>query len=118
MLLAIENLTIRYPSRFGDFTAVDDASLHLDRGEVLGIVGESGAGKSTIGNAIMGLLQAPGKMVGGSIIFDGQRLDLLSKKELISLRGKKVGMIFQDPMTSLNPLETIEAQLLETVLLH
>ena len=65
MLLAIENLTIRYPSRFGDFTAVDDASLHLDRGEVLGIVGESGAGKSTIGNAIMGLLQAPGKMVGG-----------------------------------------------------
>jgi peptide/nickel transport system ATP-binding protein len=118
VLLAIENLTIRYPSRFGDFTAVDDASLHLDRGEVLGIVGESGAGKSTIGNAIMGLLQAPGKMVGGSIIFDGQRLDLLSKKELISLRGKKVGMIFQDPMTSLNPLETIEAQLLETVLLH
>ena len=103
MLLAIENLTIRYPSRFGDFTAVDDASLHLDRGEVLGIVGESGAGKSTIGNAIMGLLQAPGKMVGGSIIFDGQRLDLLSKKELISLRGKKSGNDFPRPNDFVEP---------------
>lgn len=118
MLLRIDNLTIEYPDRFGNYRAVDKASLRLARGEILGLVGESGAGKSTIGNAIIGLLQSPGRIVAGTIEFQGQRLDLLGQREFSDVRGKKVGMIFQDPMTSLNPLETIGAQLLETIALH
>jgi len=118
VLLKIENLTIEYPDRFGSYRAVENASLGLARGEILGLVGESGAGKSTIGNAIIGLLQSPGRIVAGTIELQGQRLDLLSKREFSDVRGKKVGMIFQDPMTSLNPLETIGTQLLETIALH
>ncbi|MEM9717086.1 MAG: ABC transporter ATP-binding protein [Pseudomonadota bacterium] len=117
-LLDIKNLTIEYPDRNGIFTAVKGVSLHVDRGEILGIVGESGAGKSTIGNAVMGLLQSPGRIGGGEIYLDGERLDTKSSAEMRPLRGKRIGMIFQDPMTSLNPLETVEAQLVETIELH
>ncbi|MEO1563862.1 MAG: ABC transporter ATP-binding protein [Pseudomonadota bacterium] len=117
-LLDIKNLTIEYPDRHGTFTAVKDVSLSVERGEILGIVGESGAGKSTIGNAVMGLLQAPGRIGGGEVYLDGERLDTKSYSEMRPLRGKRIGMIFQDPMTSLNPLETVESQLVETIELH
>ncbi|MEO0342674.1 MAG: ABC transporter ATP-binding protein [Pseudomonadota bacterium] len=117
-LLDIKNLTIEYPDRHGTFTAVRDVSLSVDRGEILGIVGESGAGKSTIGNAIMGLLQRPGRIGGGEVYLDGDRLDTKSYAQMRPIRGKRIGMIFQDPMTSLNPLETVEAQLVETIDLH
>jgi len=117
-LLDIKNLTIEYPDRHGVFTAVKDVSLAVERGEILGIVGESGAGKSTIGNAVMGLLQSPGRIGGGEIYLDGERLDTKSSAQMRPLRGKRIGMIFQDPMTSLNPLETVEAQLVETIELH
>lgn len=90
MLLRIDNLTIEYPDRFGNYRAVDKASLRLARGEILGLVGESGAGKSTIGNAIIGLLQSPGRIVAGTIEFQGQRLDLLSQREFSDVRGKKL----------------------------
>lgn len=117
-LLTIKNLKIEYPDRHGVFTAVRDLNLSVERGEILGIVGESGAGKSTVGNAVMGLLQTPGRIASGEIALEGERLDTKTESEMRSYRGKKVAMIFQDPMTSLNPLLTIEDQLVETIDLH
>ncbi len=117
-LLEIKNMRVEFPNRRGDFTAVQDTSIQVATGEILGIVGESGAGKSTIGNAIMGLLQAPGRLDGGEIYLNGDRIDGLSSEKLRKLRGNRIGMIFQDPMTSLNPIETIEMQLVETIQEH
>ena len=117
-LLKINNLEIEFPSRKAVLRAVDDVSLSLEKGDILGIVGESGAGKSTVGNALIGLLEPPGKMTRGHIYLDGFRIDNLSDSEKQKIRGKKIGMIFQDPLTSLNPLQTIESQLVETINLH
>jgi len=117
-LLDIKNLKVEFPSRHGVFTAVEGVDLTLDQGEILGIVGESGAGKSTIGNAVIGLLERPGRMAEGEIHLDGERIDQLDENRLRAMRGRRIGMIFQDPLTSLNPLETIEAQLVETIELH
>ncbi|MCY4150134.1 MAG: ABC transporter ATP-binding protein [Gammaproteobacteria bacterium] len=117
-LLEIKNMMVEFPNRRGDFTAVKDTSIEVAVGEILGIVGESGAGKSTIGNAVMGLLQAPGRLDGGEIYLNGDRIDGLSGEGLRKLRGNRIGMIFQDPMTSLNPIETIEMQLVETIQEH
>ena len=117
-LLEISNLSVEFPGRHGTFTAVKNTSLHVERGEILGIVGESGAGKSTIGNAIVGLLQAPGRLAGGTIILDQERIDDINTDVIQQIRGRRVGMIFQDPMTSLNPIETIEFQLVETIQHH
>jgi len=117
-LLKIKNLSVIFPSRKGDFTAVDDVSLALEPGEILGIVGESGAGKSTVGNAIISLLEAPGYMSNGTIVLKGERIDDLDENLKSAIRGKRIGMIFQDPLTSLNPLETVGAQLIETIMLH
>ena len=118
MLLEIKNLSVEYPDRFKVLRALKNISLSVNRGEILGIVGESGAGKSTIGNAVIGLLQNPGRISNGKIYLDNERIDNLTNEELRYLRGKKIAMIFQDPMTSLNPLETIETQLVETIILH
>lgn len=115
-LLEITNLDVSFPTRRGTTYAVRDVSLHVKPGEVLGLVGESGAGKSTIGNAIIDLLEPPGKVTGGTILFQGQNLRDLDSDEMRSVRGKKIGMIFQDPQTSLNPLMTIGAQLVETII--
>lgn len=117
-LLEVKNLTVKFPSRKGDFTAVDDVTLNVEPGEILGIVGESGAGKSTVGNAVISLLEAPGYMSGGSVWLKGKRIDDLDENLKATIRGKRIGMIFQDPLTSLNPLETVGAQLIETIILH
>ena len=117
-LLQINNLEIEFPSRKSVLRAVDNVSLSLEKGDILGIVGESGAGKSTVGNALIGLLEPPGQMTKGEIFLDGNRIDNLPDSEKQKIRGKKIGMIFQDPLTSLNPLQTIEDQLVETINLH
>ena len=114
-LLDIIGLDVSFPSHFETIFAVRDVSFTLKPGEVLGVVGESGAGKSTIGNAIINLLEPPGEITNGKILFQGKNLRDLSDKEMRDIRGKKVGMIFQDPQTSLNPLMTIGAQLIETI---
>ena len=117
-LLQINNLEIEFPSRKSVLRAVDNVSLCLEKGDILGIVGESGAGKSTVGNALIGLLEPPGQMTKGEIFLDGNRIDNLPDSEKQKIRGKEIGMIFQDPLTSLNPLQTIEDQLVETINLH
>ena len=117
-LLSIENMQVEFPTRRGDFIAVQEINLSVKPGEIVGIVGESGAGKSTIGNAVIGLLEAPGIMTKGQVHLDGLRIDDLDEEMLRAIRGKRIGMIFQDPLTSLNPIETIEAQLMETIELH
>ena len=117
-LLQINNLEIEFPSRKSVLRAVDNVSLSLEKGDILGIVGESGAGKSTVGNALIGLLEPPGEMTKGEIFLDGNRIDNLPDSEKQKIRGKEIGMIFQDPLTSLNPLQTIEDQLVETIDLH
>ncbi|PLC50174.1 ABC transporter ATP-binding protein [Pollutimonas subterranea] len=117
-LLDIENLRIEFSSRRGNVVAIQDVSLSLEKGEILGVVGESGAGKSTIGNAVIGLLEAPGKMTGGAVLLNGERIDKLSAPAFRLVRGRRIGMIFQDPLTSLDPLQTIGQQLVETMQVH
>lgn len=117
-LLEIQDLTVVFPSRFGVLTAVSDFSLTLERGDIHGVVGESGAGKSTVGAAIAGLLPGTGKTSAGSIALDGEDISALDDRQRHALRGKRIGVIFQDPQTSLDPLFTIEDQLVETIRRH
>jgi peptide/nickel transport system ATP-binding protein len=114
-LLEIVGLDVSFPSQHGTTYAVRDVSINVKPGEVLGVVGESGAGKSTIGNAVINLLEPPGKITNGKVLFQGENISSLDDKEMRNIRGQKIGMIFQDPLTSLNPLMTIGAQLLETI---
>ena len=115
-LLEINNLSVDFPSRRGQVAAVNKVSIKVAKGEVLGLVGESGAGKSTVGNSIINLLEPPGYISAGEIVFDGNRIDQLSNEEMRKIRGAKIGTIFQDPQTSLNPLMTIGKQLSETLI--
>jgi peptide/nickel transport system ATP-binding protein len=117
-MLEVSGLTVKFPTRFGTSMVVESVDLEVGAGEIHGLVGESGAGKSTIGAAIIGLLPEPGYMAEGSIMLGDTRLDALSPRERHAIRGKRISMIFQDPQTSLNPLMTIEAQLIETILTH
>lgn len=117
-LLNINNLRIEFPSRHGTIVAVDDVTLTVQPGEVLGVVGESGAGKSTIGNAVIGLLEPPGEMTEGHVLLKAEQIDTLSAENKRKIRGRRIGMIFQDPLTSLDPLQTVEQQLVETIDLH
>ena len=117
-LLDVNDLRVEFPSRRGTLVAVDGVSLAVEPGEVLGVVGESGAGKSTVGNAVIGLLEPPGEMTAGEVRLAGRRIDDLDGPGKRRLRGKRIGMIFQDPLTSLNPLQTVERQLVETIDLH
>jgi peptide/nickel transport system ATP-binding protein len=116
--LTISNLRVEYPGPLETFVAVNGVSLSVARGEIVGIVGESGAGKSTIGNAIMGLLDRPGRVAAGEIVFEGKPVDPSDDRAMRALRGKRISMIFQDPMTSLNPLYTVGQQLIETIRVH
>jgi len=117
-LLNINDLSVKFPTRFGEFTALDSINLVVKSGEIHGLVGESGAGKSTVGAAIIGLLQSPGYISSGEIHFCGEDIRGLSSVEYHSLRGSRISMIFQDPQTSLNPLLTIATQLIETIRQH
>ena len=117
-LLEVRNLRIEFPTRRGRLLAVDDLSFEIAPGEVLGVVGESGAGKSLTGMAIIGLLEPPGRIAAGEIRLDGERIDNLSPEAMRRIRGKRIGAIFQDPLTSLNPLFTIGQQLVETIQAH
>ena len=117
-LLRVEHLRIEVPTRRGILVAVDDISLEIAPGEVLGVVGESGAGKSLTGAAIIGLLEPPLRIAGGEIHFAGRRIDNLPYEAMRRIRGKEIGAIFQDPLTSLNPLYTIGRQLVETIRTH
>ncbi|NKC11058.1 MAG: ATP-binding cassette domain-containing protein [Gammaproteobacteria bacterium] len=117
-LLAVRNLRIEFPTRRGTLVAVDDVSFVIEPGEILGVVGESGAGKSLTGAAIIGLLEPPGRVAAGEIHLEGQRIDHLPYEQMRRLRGDRIGAIFQDPLTSLNPLYRIGRQLTETILTH
>lgn len=117
-MLTVENLTVQFPGRHGTFTAVEDVTLSIAPGEIHGLVGESGAGKSTIGAAIIGLLQPPGRVAGGALHLGDTDLRSLTPAQAHALRGARISMIFQDPQTSLNPLMTIEDQLIETIQAH
>ena len=117
-ILQVENLKVQFPTRRGTLTAVDDISFSIAPGEVLGVVGESGAGKSITGMAVIGLLEPPGRIAAGEVRLEGRRIDNLPHEELRRIRGRRIGVIFQDPLTSLNPLYTIGQQLEETILTH
>jgi peptide/nickel transport system ATP-binding protein len=117
-LLEVRDLTVTFPTRRGILRALDRVSFTIDTGEILGVVGESGAGKSLTGAAIVGLLERPGRIAGGEIKLDGQRIDNLAPEPLRRIRGRRIGMIFQDPLTTLNPLYTIGRQLAETMQTH
>jgi oligopeptide/dipeptide ABC transporter ATP-binding protein len=117
-LLEVNNLQTHFPTRAGLVRAVDGVSFYLDRGELLGLVGESGCGKSITALSIMRLIAPPGKIVGGEMSFDGKNLLKLSDSEMRAIRGDDIAMIFQDPMTSLNPVFTVGEQIAEALRLH
>jgi peptide/nickel transport system ATP-binding protein len=117
-LLEVKNLRVEFPTRRGTLLAIDDVSFSIEPGEVLGVVGESGAGKSLTGASIIGLLEPPGKIAAGEIWLEGARIDDLSYDKMSRIRGKEIGAIFQDPLTSLNPLYTIAKQLTQTIMVH
>ncbi len=117
-LLEVRNLRVEFPTRHGTLCAVDDLSFEIAPGEMLGVVGESGAGKSLTGMAIIGLLEPPGRIAAGEIRLEGERIDNLPAEAMRRIRGKRIGAIFQDPLTSLNPLFTIGQQLVETIDTH
>src|SRR3954468_16909584 len=117
-LLEVKNLVVEFPHRRGTLRALDDINFSIAPGEILGMVGESGAGKSLTGASIIGLLEPPGRVASGEVLLEGQRIDNLSHDQMRHIRGRKIGAIFQDPLTSLNPLYTVGRQLTETIQAH
>jgi len=117
-VLSVRNLVVEFPTRRGVLTAIDGISFDVAPGEVLGVVGESGAGKSITGAAIIGLLDPPGRIASGEILLEGERIDHLPPERMRHVRGRRIGMVFQDPLTSLNPLYTVGRQLTETIRTH
>lgn len=117
-VIDVRNLKVEFPGRRGTVTPLSDISLSIRAGEILGVVGESGAGKSMTGLAIQGLLERPGRISGGEIWLGDRRIDTLDDRAMEQIRGREIGAIFQDPLTSLNPLFTVGSQLTETIRLH
>ena len=117
-LLEVRNLRVEFPTRRGTLRALDDVSFSILAGEVLGVVGESGAGKSLTGASIIGLLEPPGRIAAGEILLAGRRIDNLPDEQMRRVRGREIGAVFQDPLTSLNPLYTVGRQLAETIVTH
>jgi len=117
-LLEVRDLIVEFPTRRGTLRALDHVSFSIAPGEILGVVGESGAGKSLTGAAIIGLLDPPGRVCGGQILLEGQRIDDLPPEAMRRLRGRRIGAIFQDPLTALDPLHTVGRQLVETLRTH
>ncbi len=117
-LLAVQDLVVEFPGRRGTVRALDHISFDIAPGEILGVVGESGAGKSLTGAAIIGLLEPPGRIAGGQIWLEGERIDQLDEAAMRNIRGRRIGAIFQDPLTSLNPLYSVGRQLVETIQAH
>ncbi len=118
MLLRVQNLNVSYYTRRGEIRAVKNFSIDVERGSTLGVVGESGSGKSTLGLAIMGLVPPPGRVVSGNILFNSEDLLSLQKESLRRVRGRRISMVFQDPMTSLNPVSNIQNHFLEMLKVH
>ena len=117
-VLDVRDLRVEFPGRAGTVTALDGVSLSIRPGEILGVVGESGAGKSMTGLAVQGLLEPPGRIASGQVLLNGRRIDQLSDRDYAKVRGREIGAIFQDPLTSLNPLFSVGQQLIETIRLH
>jgi peptide/nickel transport system ATP-binding protein len=117
-LLEVKQLRVEFPTRRGTLVALDDITFDIAPGEILGVVGESGAGKSLTGASIIGLLEPPGRIAAGEIRLEGERIDNLPPERMRAIRGRRIGAIFQDPLTSLNPLYTIGRQLVETIQTH
>lgn len=117
-LLQVKNLVVEFPFRRGTLRALDGVSFDISPGEILGVVGESGAGKSLTGASIVGLLEPPGRIASGEVLLHGRRIDNLPAEAMRKVRGREIGAIFQDPMTSLNPLYSVGRQLIETIRTH
>ena len=117
-VLSVRDLQVEFVTRRGTLRALDGVSFDIAKGEILGVVGESGAGKSVTGSALIGLIDPPGRIAGGEVLLHGERIDNLDAESLRRLRGKKIGMIFQDPLTSLNPLYRVSEQLIQTIRTH
>ena len=117
-ILRVNNLRVVFPHRHGELVPIDDVSFEVKKGEILGFVGESGAGKSMTGAAIIGLIDPPGYVEQGEIWLEDERIDQLDMHAFTKIRGRRISMVFQDPLTSLNPLRTIGDQLIETIQMH
>lgn len=117
-LLQIDGLSVEIVTRRGVLKAIDDLSLTIDAGEILGVVGESGAGKSLTGTAVLGLLDPPARLASGRVLLDGRRIDDLAEDRLRTIRGRRIGAVFQDPLTSLNPLMRVGYQIVQTIRTH
>ncbi|HQN05798.1 MAG TPA: ABC transporter ATP-binding protein [Anaerolineaceae bacterium] len=118
LLMQIKDLSVTYETRLGPVSAVEGVSFDILKGEILGLVGESGCGKSTMGKALMRMIQPPGRISSGKLIFDGENIMTYDENEMRDFRGRKISMIFQDPMTSLNPVQRVDEHLVEAIQVH
>ena len=118
VLMQIRDLSVTYKTRLGMVSAVDHVSFDIQKGEILGLVGESGCGKSTMGKALMRMIQAPGRIANGALIFENEDIMAYDEKQMQDFRGRKISMIFQDPMTSLNPVQRMDEHIIEAIQVH